>query len=86
MKPARMGKGAVKAPRLTDWFVGVDPVNIGVYEVEPDAHSPWWSHWNGLNWGAMCESLEAAISVRRSYTHAGLKWRGLASDPAGEAK
>lgn len=69
--------------KLTDWFQpGINPVHIGVYEVEPDANSPWYSFWDGLYFREVRETVDdAASAIPDSWNHIELTWRGLAEKP-----
>ena len=70
-------------PKLTDWFPeNVNPVHLGVYEVEPDDLSPWYSYWDGLYFREVRRTIdEAASAIPDAWNHVGLIWRGLAEKP-----
>lgn len=69
--------------KLTPWFDSrVKPVHIGVYEVAPDASSPWYSYWDGVYFQGLSRTIDEAIyAICEKWNHGPLKWRGLAEKP-----
>jgi hypothetical protein len=89
----RAGRGSrdgdvVSAPQLTEWFgPSINPVLPGVYEVDPDESGPWYSYWDGKEWGFMIQDTpDAAVRTYQrisNWRHDSMvAWRGLAQKPA----
>ena len=68
--------------KLTKWHrAGIKPVHIGIYEVEPDSSSPWYSYWDGKEFGWMERDINKALLHSNWCFYERLKWRGLAEKP-----
>lgn len=71
---------------LSRWFLDTEsPPSIpGVYEVEPDDSSPWYSFWDGQHWHRIVigDIDKAASSIGEGFKFSSLTWRGLAEDPS----
>ena len=71
-------------PKLTEWFgPDVKPTIPGVYEVEPDSGSPWYSYWDGSRWGYItCSGVDHAFHSCATGEYESMdSWRGLAEKP-----
>ncbi len=70
--------------KLTPWFpANVKPVRVGVYEIHSNTTTPWYRHWDGLNWCAGERTPWEAgylefIPLGAAFAE---PWRGLAEEP-----
>lgn len=71
---------------VTQWLSPDDsPAHIGVYEMEPDLGSVWFSYWDGAKWMWHDSTIYKAFKNRHRETGASpSKWRGLAEKPKGK--
>ena len=69
--------------KKTVWFPDViNPVRIGVYQIQCFGRRLSYSYWNGRQWGYRCDSFNDAL-INREWKAIGnvVKWRGLAKKP-----
>jgi len=66
--------------KLTDWFSeNVNPVHVGVYQVNRDKQGIWFRHWNGSYWSLCAEKPAYAEAARTVKSPApAFPWRGIA--------
>mgnify|MGYP000010404038 CR=1 FL=1 len=66
--------------KKTVWFPDViNPVRIGIYQIQCFGRRLSYSYWNGETWGFRCDNFYDAFNHRHKKSMGNIiKWRGLA--------
>ena len=74
----------IQTVHLTDWFSeDVNPVHVGVYQIDRGSQGKWYRFWNGEFWALCGETIQTAYAAKVIKSPApAFPWRGIYKEVA----